>query len=236
MYNTLGDIKNDVLVKLGGDTTIAFYTDTILNTWINGAYTFAASYKKWPFTERRDNTQTWSSSTEEYSYPSDFKADSIRILQVGGKRLQKLNFEDYQIFREEESDSADKVFSDFGRTYFINPNIDTSGTVTVWGQYQIAALDGTDPSATTVFSGREEEGNEAIIEEVLSYAKLKEKKFQEANAHHQRAVFILEGIWDRVQAEQFGYHTHKARGGMFKRIDVLEGAVEDELLKRDQFY
>ena len=234
MLNNLGDIKNDVLVQLNASTTIAFYTDDILNDWTDKAHKWSAGFKKWPYTEGRIST-TWTGS-EESAYPEGWRADSIRVLQLGGKRLQKLNFEDYQIFREEQPDSDDRVFTDFGKVYFINPQVDSSGTTTAWGQFVPAGLDGTDPTVLTVFSGNDESGNEAIVQEVLSYAKTREKKIQEAILHHQRAMQILEEMWTKIKEEQFAYQTHHIRGGMWKRMDILEGVAEDELFRRDQFY
>jgi len=96
MIANFGDIKNDVIRKLGISTTAAFYTDTILNEWIQQGVRWGTSYKKWPFTEGRISTTY--AATEEWSFEG-IKADSIRLLQVGGKRFQKLNFEDYQIFK-----------------------------------------------------------------------------------------------------------------------------------------
>src|SRR3990167_4637804 len=177
MIANFGDIKNDVIRKLGISTTAAFYTDTILNEWIRQGARWGTSYKKWPFTEGRISTTY--TATEEWNFEG-VKADSIRLLQVGGKRFQKLNFEDYQIFKEEE-------------------------------------------------------GNEAIVEEVLSYAKTRELKENETNFHHTRATQILDNLWTKINSEQFQYQTHRARGGMFKRINVLGGGVDDELIRRDQF-
>ena len=236
MLNTIGDIRDEVLVRLNASTTVAFYTDAILNDWVNQAYRWAAAMHKWPFTERRDNLTAWSSGTEDYAYPTDFKSDSIRILQVGTERLQKTNFDDYQIYREENSTGSDKIFSDLGRRYYINPFIDASGTITVWGQFTPAQLDFTDTptTTTTVFSNAEEEGNEAVVLEIMNYAKLRENKVNEALLHHQRAQEVLEGIWQRIKDEQFSYQTKNR--SIFKRINVLEGAIDDELLKRDQFY
>ncbi len=233
MLTTSNDIKNEVLVRLGVSTTSAFYTDAILNGWVKTATRWATSFKKWPFTEGRTST-TYTSANEEWDFEG-IKADSIRIAQIGGKRLQKLNFEDYQIFREESSSGSDRVFSDFGRLVFINPNVDLSGTLTVFAQYAPVDIDMTDTSSETVFSGKDEEGNESIVEEILSYANTREKKENEANFHHSKALQILEGIWDKIKAEQFNYQTHRTRGGMWKRIDVINSGIEDDKINRDQF-
>ena len=229
---TFGDIRTDVIVKLGITTTAAYYTETILNTWINDSYKWACAYKKWPFTEGRISTTY--TTTEEWDFEG-YKPDSFRILQVGGKRYQKLNFEDYQIYKEEEVSGTDKVFSDFGGLVFVNSSAGGSGTMTAYGQYTPANIDVTDLTATTVFTDGEEEGHEAMVQKVLYYAHEREKKFELANAHEAKAKDILEGLWGRVEDEQFNYQTHRSRGGWFKRINVLGGGVSDEIIRRDQF-
>lgn len=235
MLNNLGDIMTEVLVRNNRSTTDSFINDTILQDWTRQAHKWAAAFHKWPFTEGRTST-TFTTGTgensDEWSFEG-YKADSFRILQIGGKRLTKLNLADYQIFREEQPDGDDRVFSDFGRTVFINPNIDLSGTLTAWGQYE-PVVDPTDLAATTVFSGYDEEGNEALVEKMSSYLKRREHLTAEAELHDKRASEKLEEIWKRIQDEQYAYQTHPDRGGMFERFDVLRGGPTDEI-KRDQF-
>jgi hypothetical protein len=201
----------------------------MLQDWTRDAHVWAASYHKWPFTEGRVST-TYTSAQEEWIFEG-YKADSFRILQVGGKRLQKLAFDDYQIFKEENPTGTDRVCSDFGRVVFINPLIDASGTLTAWGQYQ-PLLDPTDLTATTLFSGYDEEGNEALVEKMTGYFKRRLHLPDEAELHDQRAVAKLEEIWKRVQDEQYAYHTTPERGGMFEHFNVLTGGTNYD---EDQF-
>ena len=231
MLRTTGDIMTEVLVRNNLTTTDGFITDSILQDWTRMAHKWSSSFHKWPFTEGRISTTF--TAVEEWDFEG-YKTDSFRIIQVGGKRLKKLDFANYQIFREEEPSSDERVFSDFGRTVFINPNIDLSGTLTAWGQYE-PNLDPTDLTSLTVFSGYDEEGNEAIVEKMQSYLKRREHLPQEAELHDQRALAKLDEIWKRILDEQYAYQTHPDSGGMFKRFDVLEGAEREEITKRDQF-
>ena len=228
---TRDDLFTEVLVRNNRSTTDSFITDTMLKSWFASAHIWASAYHKWPFTEGR--IQTTYASTEEWSFEG-YKADSFRILQVGGKRLQKLNFEDYQIMREETPEADDRVFSDFGRTVFINPNADVSGTLVAYGQYQ-PYVDVTDETGVTIFSNYDEEGNEAMVEKMSGYLKRREHLAQEAELHDQRAVAKLDEVWSRVQGERYAYQTHPERGGMFERIDVVNGGIEDDILTRNQF-
>lgn len=231
MLKTRDDIFTEVLVRNNRTTTDSFITDTMLKSWYSNAHVWCAAFHKWPFTEGRVSTTF--TTREEWSFEG-YKADSFRILQIGGKRLQKLNFQDYQIFREENESSNDRYFSDFGRLVFINPSIDLSGTLTAWGQYQ-PYVDVTDETGITIFSGFDEEGNEAVVEKMSSYLKRREHLTQEAEVHDTRAVTKLEEVWKRTLDEQYAYQTAPERGGMFRRFDVLLGGQTDELISRDQF-
>ena len=237
---TRGDIRTEILVRMGKDTTSAWTSEPILNDWINQAHKWAAGYKKWPFTEGRASTTfaSLASSTDGYlagSYPEGWKSDSIRMLTIDGKRVKKTDFYKFQSFLQDNSSSSERIFSDFGRLYYINPRIDISGSVVAWGQYTPADIDDGDGNDTTetVFVG-EDEGNQAIIEEALSYALKRDNRVKESIEHHNIAKVHLEEVYKRIADEQFGYQSTKD-DGMFERFDVLEGGFRDEIFKRDQF-
>lgn len=231
MLSTYADIENDVVKKLGITTTAAYYTDAIIGAWINQAHRWATAFRKWPFTEGRYSTTF--TGLEEWSIEG-YKGDSVRMLLIGGKRHEKLNYEDYLIMREETPDANDRVFSDFGRLVIVNPNTDASGTMVAYGQYTPADLDITGGSSvSTVFSYGDEEGNEAIVEKVLEFAYTKEKKEKDALTHGAKAAAILDALWKKFEDEQFKYKTHKTRDGMFKRFNVIEGDINQ--YNRDQF-
>lgn len=234
---TVDDLANEFLIRLYGSTAVAYYTDAIINAWINDATRFAASYKKWPFTEVKDTSLTFSAGTETYPYPAQIKTDSIRFLTVGTSpayNLQKIDFQSYLKFRELQtnSDSA-RVFSDWIRVLYINPNLDVAGTITLYGQSNPTALDTTNRSAQTVFSGGEEEGNEAIVDLMISYAKMRERKIGESQFYMGLATNILESIWKKILDEQYAYQEKNR--GMFTRTNILRGATQEEIFKRDQF-
>lgn len=237
MINTNAQIINEVVVRMSIDTSTAWYTDAILKSWEQTAHDWACGFHKWPFTEGRISTTFTTATTNDMGdvvlpYPEGWKPDSIRLLQVGGKRLEKITLEDYQIFREAKAEADDRVFSDFGLEYYINPKADVSGSVTAWGQYT-PIIDPTDEGATTIFSKAGNEGNEAIVYEMMSYAHSRERNTNEALAAHQKASDILEGIWKRYLDEQYQYKTYNNRG-MFERIDIINGSPLDDI-RRDQF-
>jgi len=228
---TRDDLFTELLVRNNLTTTDTFITDAYLKSWFRDAHVWASSYHKWPMTEGRVSTTF--AATEEWSFEG-YKADSFRMVQINGKRLTKLNFEDYQTFREEEPNANDRVFSSFGKLVFINPYIGLTGTMTAWGQYQ-PYVDVTDETGTTIFTDWNDEGNEGVLEKMSSYLKRRLNNPQAAELHDQRAAAKLEEIWKHYQEEQYKKQTHPDSGGMFKRFDVLRGSATDEIMHRDQF-
>jgi len=238
MINTLGEITAEVLVRNNRTTTDSFITDAMLNDWFVQAHKWASSYKKWPFSEGRASTTFASLITDETDwlrgeYPEGWKNDSIRMMTIGGKKVQKTNFYEFQKYLEDRPDDTKRIFTDYGRLYFINPRIDLSGTVSVWGQYT-PTIDVTDHTAQTIFSPHTEEGNEAIVEKMTSYLKRREHLPDEAELHDQRASLKLEEIWKSIGDEQYGYQPTNSEG-MWKRLDAVNGGYHEDTLKRDQF-
>jgi hypothetical protein len=236
--NNITEIMGEVLVRNNRTTTDTFITDATLKDWVQQAHRWAASYKKWPFTEGRNSTTFASLVSDETgylrgSYPEGFKSDSIRMLTISGSVVQKTQFNQFQKLLEDRPEDDERVFTDFGRNYYINPRIDLSGTVTAWGQF-LPYIDVTDETATTVFSGAEEEGNEAIVEKMTSFLKRREHLPDEAELHDQRASLKLEEIWKSIGDEQYGYQPTNSEG-IWKRLDVVDGGYYDDSLKRDQF-
>lgn len=227
-----GTIKTEILVRSGKDTTSSWLSESFLNDWINQAHRWASGYKPWPYTQGRLST-TYAGVEE--MFVEGYKADSFRFIQIGGDRLQRINFEDYQIFKEEQSASTDRVYSTYGGLVYINPNCGMSGTLVAYGQYQPAEIaDGDENDATeTVFSPMGDEGNEAIINKVLGYIANREGDINKANNSDILAKTNLEELWRRVQDEQFTAHT-KDRG-MWERLDVINGNYYDDALDTDRF-
>lgn len=230
MLYTVGDIMNEFLARAYSSTTVGFFSDARVKDWIQQGHQMAAAYKKWPHTQGRLSTTY--ASVEEWVFEG-YRPDAFRIVQVGGKRLQKVNYEDYLNYKEDQPSGQEKIFSSYGGTMFINTAADISGTLTVFGQF-VPSLDITDLTATTIFSASSPDANEAIVEYMMFVAKSREKKFrQEALGHRQLAESILDRAWKNYEDEQFANQT-KDRS-MFKRFDILSGRGIDDLNRRDQF-
>jgi len=229
---TRGDLKTEILVRSGKDTTSAWTSEAFLNDWINQAHRWAAGYKPWPFTEGRQSTTY--TTTEEWNFEG-YKTDSIKLLEIGGERFEKLTFEDYKRYKEDQSSGTEKFYTDYANTLYVNTLSGASGTMTIWGQYIPAVIpdgDGlTADDIETVFVGSDE-GNEAIIEKVLGNLYNRDDK-PAAIQHYQLAQKQLDDLWQRMTDSQFNYQT-KDRG-MFKGFDVLCGDYDDSLFNENRF-
>ena len=246
---TQGDIIAEVLVRLNTSTTVGFYTDAMLSGWVSQANNWAASLHKWPFNEGRFSTTSASLGTSEdgytvLEYPESLKSDSIRYLTIGGKKLDKKNFYKFAEFYENNPADTGKTYTDFARRVYINPNTGLTGTVVAWGQKNIDVLDASDPTANTIFTGITDQGNLALVQEVMSYALEREKSqpvimrgkiISASIAAHQLAEEILDTIWKDYAEEQALYQDTQ-NDGMFKRFDVLRGGYREDIFRRDQFF
>ena len=67
-------IITEVVVRLGTDTTVAFYTDAILERWVDQAHRWAVGYKRWPFSEGKVTT-TYATAPEAKLYPEGWRSD-----------------------------------------------------------------------------------------------------------------------------------------------------------------
>ena len=235
---TLAEFVSEIQDDLGISTVSDFISSPYIKTQVDRANKWACGYKPWPFMETTATDTT--TSSESYDYPSSFLSDSIFLLKVEQddgtmERYDKINFLDYQKYREDSSSGSDKVFSDFGRKYYINPNPISSATgrtIQLWGLKKADTMSSN--TDTTPFSDGEVRGEEAIkkyAESIILSNKL--HKLNEANQKFQEATLLLEQIWNSIATRQSSYQT-KDRP-MFKRIDILEGAVEDDIYDEDKF-
>ncbi|MDD3999871.1 MAG: hypothetical protein PHX62_03135 [Bacilli bacterium] len=224
----LQEICDQIVIRGGWNTTYTV-TEGNLNLLANKAHIFCAGYKKWAFTEGRVATTFASLVTTEDGYlageyPEGWKSDSIKLLKIDGKQVDKKEFYKFTKFLEDNSGSTERFYSDFSRRYYINPNIDLSGTVTVWGQYTPASMTA---ETYTIFNG-DTDGEEAIITMGMSYVYRRLGDEQNANIYEKTARTILEELYSRIQAEQYQYQS-PPDDGMFKRFDVIEGGFADDL-------
>lgn len=229
-----GDLRTTILVRSGKDTTSAWLSESIINDMIDDANTWVSGYRKWAFSEGRASTTFASLVTDEDGLlrgelPENWKTDSIRMMTIGGKIVDKKEYTTFRKFLEQNSPTNKRYFTDLARSYYVNAGIDISGTVTVYGQYTPARIaDGDANDLTEIPVTSLDETTEALIQEVLSYIASRDQNDNLASSKHEKAEKILINLWNRIQEEQSNYQSASVEG-MWKRIDILQGAAVDDL-------
>lgn len=181
-----------------------------IKAWINLAIQRAWDYARWIFSEEAKFTTA--TESEYYDYPDDFISDSIFILKVDGKSYDKKRFENYQKYLEDNPNGEDLVFSDYRRSYFINPNTFSAGKkIEIWGKKRATKLTGDDDLLPFSPDTDDEEnsGNEAIIRIAYSIALASDKKKDPVRSAKEEtsAYQMLEIIAKREREEQAQYQT-----------------------------
>lgn len=216
------ELQSQVFVRGAVDTTSTFITETMVREWLNEAHIWATSYKKWPFTEYMDKSGSYTNGTSAYNYPNtNYKTDSIRMISVGTEPFYKKIFSDFAQYFINYPSGTDKIFSDYGRILYINPNC-TSGTIYTFGQLTPPTLGLVgSSSSSTVFNNYDPEGNDAVIDKACSYVFRRKGKFNESIDFETRARTTLDELWKRIQDEQAMYQTKDRE--LWERIDVVNG-------------
>lgn len=166
---TRQELENELISRLQVSSNSTLYPATRITSLIKNAYIWATQFAIWHDLVRAYYTDT-TANYEYYDYPSNFRSESIIRLEVDDIEYKRKNYEDYLRFKKDNPNSTKKMFSSFGRQFFISPTPTTtgSGNLTVWGAIQADAL--TDSTSVPIFSYNKEEANEAVIKKALAVA------------------------------------------------------------------
>ena len=203
--------------------TSTFITVTMIKRWLNMGKDWALSYKPWPFLESTGTDLI--DATGNYPYPTLMKTKSAFLITVAGNRFEKIRYEDYLDYLEQDSAGDDKVWAEFGRTIYINGNACTvDDAVIIYGQKIVADLSAD--TETTPFASAEPSGDEAIVLRALSKALSKMEGFEvKAKSKQQEATEVLDRIWDRI-VEMKPREVLKTTP-RFRKINIINGIRED---------
>jgi hypothetical protein len=90
-------------------------------------------------------------------------------MEIGDLKYSRKNYEDYLDYKRRNPDTQKRMFSSFGRLFFINPVSLSGGEVmTLWGAIQADEL--SDPTSVPIFSNNKSEANEAVVQKAFSVA------------------------------------------------------------------
>jgi hypothetical protein len=174
------------------------FTQADLQEWVQEGNKRAWDYKPWAFTEK--TYKATSLDAEYYDYPDAFEDLSIRILKVAGAEFEKINWDDYQKWFNEDPTDTTKLWAETDRFYFINQNAYTVGDeINVTGKLRSPTL--TADGDLLLFSpntdNQESSGNHAVV--ILAYAEAlgsdKLKRSEDALLQEKKGLSMLDVLW-----------------------------------------
>jgi len=136
------DIETRLKPMLFAVGTSTYFTTTRIQQAIDDAYMAVSAARQWPDIKKGFVTATLANQ-DYYDYPDNCQTESIFKISVDGdSKYEKLDFEDYMMFKEDFPLSERKIFSEYARQIFIFPTPLLDGTVNLilWGLIQATHL------------------------------------------------------------------------------------------------
>lgn len=186
---TRANLEAELVSQLQVASNSSLFPSTRITSLIKNAYIWATQLFIWTDLVRAKCTDSVANQ-EYYDYPEEFRSLTIVRLTMDDLSYKRKNFEDYLAYRENNPGSTFKMFSSFGRQFFIHPTPTANGTnnIDVWGAIQADELD--DTSDETIFTNSKEQGNEAVVRKALSVA-LKRVNPSLAESEEKAAILTL---------------------------------------------
>lgn len=167
--DTRNELETELVAQLQVASNSSLFPASRITTLIQNAYKKATNLFIWP-----DLVQAFTSSTkngyEYYDFPDAIRSNTIVRLMIDDDPYGRKNFQDYQDYKEENSNTTKKMFAFYGRFFFVNPEptADGSSNMDVWGAVQADALSASD--SETIFTNSNPLGNEAVVQIAFSTA------------------------------------------------------------------
>jgi hypothetical protein len=169
MLETRADLESELVSQLQVAANSSLFPSTRITELIRTAYKKATELFIWNDLVKAMCTRSFS-GYEYYDYPDEFRSGTIIRLEMDDEPYERKNFEDYLEYKHQNSSSTEKLFSSFGRQYFIWPIPTTTGTdnITICGAVVADPLD--DATDETIFTNNNEDCNLAVVGLALSIA------------------------------------------------------------------
>lgn len=222
---TYGEMQSELVSRLQVANNSTLFPTSRIQTLIKDAHLWATSLYIWLDLVRAKTTST-RSGHEYYDYPTEFRTDTIVMIEIDGEEYDRKNFEDFRDYRRNNATSKKKIYSNYGRQFFISPipTVDGSNNMDVWGAIQAPQL--TLSTDYTIFSRNNDSGNEAIVKKAQAVA-VEPKDPNKAAKLETDAIGLLTLIFQkqqntlqrdqRIQHPQFDVPDFFAGNGMSVR-------------------
>jgi len=217
---TLGELRQALQDDLSVEATDVFYTETILNRFINRAHRTLANLYPWQEVQKAKKRST-QAGQEYYDYWDDIRTDSVFLLKVDGKEHKKINFRELERLKESNPNSTDRYYSDFGRRLFIFPVPTTDGTdnVHAWGHETPGEM--TDDTDKHIFY------NQNVLSEALYMYSNGLALMKGRGSHYDRgkalisdAIAMSRNEWTSQQLRQSEYKNTETTA--WEHLDIMQ--------------
>lgn len=197
--DTRENIEDELIARLQTADNSTLFPASRITQLIQRAYVWATQLFIWQDLVKGKYTTT-QANINYYDYPESFRTSTIIRLEVDGESYDRVNFEDFLAYKENNPTGEDKIFANYGRQVFISPTPTSAGlNLSVWGAYNVKASDLSSSSSQTIFSENKEEGNEAIVKKAYSVA-IKGDNNNLAISEEKDALGILARLHQEEQA------------------------------------
>jgi len=208
--DSLSDIRTAIRSDLNVSDSSSLYPQTTIDLAINRAHIKATRLFNWPQLMDAKKTST-QSAIENYDLPTTWSPDSAWRLEVDDSMYGEdpdgspMDFNDYLLWKEDNTGSDDKKWTVHGNQLFIYPTPTSAGdyNISVWGQKNATEL--TDDTDTTIFSYAMPEGNEAILLEALAILKKKGENDKSGQMVSEEAKQILIVAYKKIRSARAKY-------------------------------
>lgn len=217
---TLGDLRQALQDDLSVETTDVFYSETLLNRYINRAYRAIANLHPWQETQR--GLKRSSIANQEYlTYPNNLRTDSVFFITVDGVEHKLIQFREFERHKEANPGNTKKLASDWRRKLFIHPTptTDGNGNVKVWG-HEV-------PDELASDSDQHIFGHQSVLEEAifmyangLALMKGRGTHYERGKALLGDAITMANNEWEVQKQRQAEYRTEATQ--MWENYDLLD--------------
>lgn len=211
--NVVSDILARLKTKLEMVDTSTLYSDPTLISIISDAHIWAGDQHAWPQNEKAKRSLTTAVAgivDEYYDYPSEFKSDSIYMLEVNGVTYDPKSWDSYKNVKKNNSISSNEnIFATYGRQFFLNHVPSAAGLpIDAHGQIQAPPL--VNLGDKTIFSDSEASLNEGILLKAFSVCITGDKK-ESLNQELLASVILAKGFKTIVARRQRFQETNMPR-------------------------
>lgn len=204
---------------LSVETTDVFYTETIIDTFVNRAIKAIANLYPWQETQRAIKRDT-AAGVDYYSYPNNIRTDSVYILTVDGEEYKKVTFRDFIRYQENNSGGTEKIYSDYRKKLFIYPTPSTDGTgnINAWGHEVPDELSAD--TDTHIFS------YQSVLEEAIQMYAKGLALIKGRGSHYERGKALM---GDALTMAQNEWKAQQRRQGEYKNVETVMWDYQDLL-------